>query len=59
MQIINVSGQAWQDLFFVADLRLSIGNADGSAHDTAPLPGAIIDAFRIDGTVTLGLNDNL
>lgn len=59
VQIINISGIPWQDLFFVADLGLSIGNADGSAYDTAPLPGAIIDAFRIDGTVTPGVNNNL
>lgn len=60
VQIINVSGQAWTNLFFVADLGLSIGNADGTAYDTAPLPGAIVDAFRIDGTVTVtGMNDNL
>lgn len=60
VQIRNVSGQAWNNLFFVADLGLSIGNADGTAYDTTPLPGAIVDAFRIDGTVTVtGMNDNL
>lgn len=57
--ITNVSGQTWIDLFFVADLGLSIGNADGTFYDTAPLPGSTIDAFRIDGTVTPGVNNNL
>jgi hypothetical protein len=59
VRILNISGQAWTDLFFVADLGLSIGNADGSVYDTVPLPGTIVDAFRIDGTVTPGVNNNL
>lgn len=60
IQIVNVSGQAWNNLFFVADLGLSIGNADGTVYDTAPTPGVVVDAFRIDGTVTItGMNDNL
>jgi hypothetical protein len=59
VDMINVSGQAWQDLFFVTDLNVFVGNADGSVFDVAGAPGAITDAFRIDGTVTAGINNNL
>src|SRR5215212_4862313 len=55
----NVSGQAWRDLFFVADLGLRVGNADGNMIDVVNAPGVVTDAFRIDGTLTLGLNNNL
>ena len=55
----NVSGQAWRDLFFVGDLGMRIGNADGNMIDTVLAPGVVTDAFRIDGTKTLGLNNNL
>jgi hypothetical protein len=58
--ITNISGQAWQDLFFVVDGNSSVGNADGMVAD--PFNAAIppTDAFRIDGTVTVtGMNDNL
>ncbi|MBC8108763.1 MAG: hypothetical protein H7Z14_19420 [Anaerolineae bacterium] len=59
VQITNTSGIAWQNLFFVADLGLTIGNADGNMIDVIGAPGVTTDAFRIDGTVTLGLNNNL
>jgi hypothetical protein len=59
VDMMNVSGQAWQDLFFVTDLGVFVGNADGSVFDVAGAPGAITDAFRIDGTVTAGINSNL
>ena len=59
VQITNTSGQAWQNLFFVADLGLTIGNADGNMIDPVLAPGVTTDAFRIDGTVTLGANNNL
>jgi hypothetical protein len=59
VQITNVSGSDWVDLYFVGDLGMQVGNADGALWDTAPLPGAITDAFRIDGTVTAGINNNL
>lgn len=55
----NTSGVAWKNLFFVADLGLTIGNADGNMIDVIGAPGVVADAFRIDGTVTLGLNNNL
>jgi hypothetical protein len=56
----NVSGIAWTNLFFVADLGLTIGNADGTVIDVVNAPGVAVDAFKIDGTVTVtGLNDNL
>jgi hypothetical protein len=59
IRITNISGQAWQNLFFVADLGLTVGNADGTVFDGPP--GVVpTDAFRIDGTVTVtGMNDNL
>jgi hypothetical protein len=55
----NVSGIAWTNLFFVADLGLTIGNADGNVIDVVNAPGVVADAFRIDGTVTAGVNNNL
>lgn len=59
VQITNTSGQAWQNLFFVADLGLKIGNADGSMIDVVNAPGVTADAFRIDGTTTIANNNNL
>jgi hypothetical protein len=59
VQIRNVSPIAWQDLFFVVDLGTTFGNADGSIFDAIGAPGVITDAMRIDGTVTLGVNNNL
>jgi len=57
IRMTNASGNSWQDLFFVADLPFTVGNADGSAQDNTT-PG-FTDAFRIDGTVTFGVNNNL
>jgi hypothetical protein len=59
VQITNVSGQAWRDLFFVGDLGMRVGNADGNMIDVVNAPGVVTDAFRIDGTVTAGINNNL
>jgi hypothetical protein len=59
VDIQNVSGQAWTNLFFVGDLGLTVGNADGNMIDVVNAPGVVTDAFRIDGTVTVGLNNNL
>jgi len=59
VQINNISGIAWTDLFFVADLGLTIGNADGVVIDVVNAPGVVVDAFKIDGTVTAGVNNSL
>ena len=59
VQITNTSNQAWQNLFFVADLGLTIGNADGNMIDPVLAPGVTVDAFRIDGTATIANNNNL
>jgi len=59
VSITNVSGTAWKNLFFVADLGIKVGNADGSMEDAIGAPNVLSDAFRIDGTVTVGLNNNL
>jgi hypothetical protein len=52
----NASGQDWQDLFFVGDLGMRIGNSDGNFIDVVNAPGVITDAFRIDSA---GINNNL
>jgi hypothetical protein len=59
VQMVNVSGIAWQDLFFVCDQGVTVGNADGTVADVALAPNVFTDAFRIDGTVTPGINNNL
>lgn len=59
VQIINTSGIAWNNLYFVADHGMTIGNADGKIADLIGAPNILEDAFRIDGTVTLGINNNL
>ena len=59
VQIRNVSGIAWRDLFFVVDLGATLGNADGRVVDLNLAPNAPADAMRIDGTVTAGINNNL
>lgn len=53
VHLTNVSGQAWKDLFFVADLGVTIGNADGRVEDVLGAPGVLTDAFRID---SVGIN---
>jgi hypothetical protein len=59
VEIRNTSGIAWTNLFFVDNLGMSIGNADGVVMDVTNAPGVVADAFRIDGTVTAGGNANL
>jgi hypothetical protein len=59
VQITNVSGTAWKNLFFVGNLGTRVGNADGNMIDVVLAPGVVTDAFRIDGTVTAGINNNL
>jgi hypothetical protein len=41
VDILNISGTAWANLYFVADAGMTVGNADGSVIDVlnAPLPG--------------------
>lgn len=59
VQMTNLSPYAYTDLFFVADAGISIGNSDGVVEDVVNAPGVFTDAFRIDGSVTFGANDNL
>jgi hypothetical protein len=59
VMMTNLSPYAYIDLFFVADDGVLIGNADGTIADLIGAPGVTADAFRIDGTVTLGINNNL
>jgi hypothetical protein len=59
VQITNVSGQAWQDLYFVANANNGVGNADGSVLDLSNAAIPPSDAFRIDGTVTPGATNSL
>lgn len=56
VQIRNLSGQAWQDLFFVVDSGLTLGNSDGTIRDAVGAPNIFSDAMRID---SLGINNNL
>lgn len=57
VRITNISTVDYKDLFFVVDAGVTVGNADGLIEDVA-FPG-FTDAFRIDGTVTLGVNNPL
>jgi hypothetical protein len=59
VQMTNISGVAWKNLFFVANNGMTIGNSDGSMIDVAGAPNIKTDSFRIDGTVTVGVNNNL
>jgi len=60
VRIVNVSGLSWQDLFFVCDGGVTVGNADGVMFNPAMATAPPTDAFRIDGTLTVtGMNDNL
>ena len=56
VHIENVSGRWWTNLFFVADVGATIGNADGIIEDMSGAPGVMTDAFRIDAS---GVNANL
>ncbi|HZW08446.1 MAG TPA: PEP-CTERM sorting domain-containing protein [Phycisphaerales bacterium] len=51
----NLSGRSWQDLFYVADPETSLSNLDGEAMSYAAI-GIHTPAFRIDA---LGMNKNL
>jgi len=55
--ITNLSNIAYTDLFYVADVGVSVGNFDGVIEDLVQ-PGAA-RAFRIDGTTTAGINNPL
>jgi hypothetical protein len=59
VQIRNLSGIPWMNLFFVVDLGATLGNADGTVQDVAGAPGVFTDSMKIDGTVTAGINNNL
>jgi len=59
VQMTNLSQYAYIDLFFVADTGILVGNADGNVVDVVNAPGVTADAFKIDGTVTLGVNNPL
>ena len=56
VHITNITGQSFGNLFFVADVGATIGNADGTIADTIGAPGVPTDAFHIDA---LGTNPNL
>src|SRR5262245_17840338 len=56
VHMTNVSGQAWKNVFFVADAGATIGNSDGRIEDMSGAPGVLCDAFRIDAQ---GVNANL
>src|SRR3954453_9686818 len=56
VHMTNLSGQAWKNVFFVADAGATIGNADGRVDDLLGAPGVMSDAFRIDA---FGVNANL
>lgn len=55
--ITNLSNIAYTNLYYVADGGVGVGNYDGLAEDLAQ-PG-FTNAFRIDGTVTPGVNNPL
>ena len=59
VSITNLTGISWVDVWFVADGIGMLTNVDAAIGETAPLPGLPGDAFRIDGTVTIGLNNPL
>ncbi len=55
--ITNLSNIAYTNLFYVADKGVNAGNIDGVIDDLTFLGAG--DAFRIDGTVTAGVNNPL
>jgi hypothetical protein len=59
VSIQNTSGLAWRDRYFECKQGATAGNADGTVVDLVGAPNVPTDAFKIDGTVTLGLNNNL
>ncbi|MCC6680980.1 MAG: PEP-CTERM sorting domain-containing protein [Phycisphaeraceae bacterium] len=57
VRITNISGIDYRNLYFVVDAGVDVGNHDGHIQDlTAP---GFHKAYRIDGTVTPGLNNPL
>ncbi len=59
VSITNMGSVAYVDLFFVVDAGSTVGNFDGFIEDLAGPPGAFEQAFKIDGTVTSGVNNSL
>ena len=59
VRIVNLGSAYWENLHFVADegVDFSLGNFDGEIEDLT-MPG-FTKAFRIDGTVTPGINNPL
>jgi len=57
IRVINISPFDYSNLFFVGDQGVTVGNYDGLIED-AVFPGPEL-AFKIDGTVTPGLNNPL
>ncbi len=55
VEMTNLSGQYWDNLFYVADPQTSLSNVDGLAMSYAA-PGVMTPAFRIDA---IGTNRNL
>ncbi|MFG0259057.1 MAG: PEP-CTERM sorting domain-containing protein [Phycisphaerales bacterium JB041] len=55
VEMTNLSGRYWDNLFYVGDIDTSVSNIDGFA-DSAAAPGVVGQAFRIDA---LGSNRNL
>lgn len=56
VQIRNLTGVAWKDLFLVVDAGATLGNSDGMIRDAVGAPTIFADAMRID---SLGINNNL
>ncbi len=60
IRMTNVGPKSWQDLYFVADdIGFVVGNYDGVMQDLSNPGVAPSQAFRIDGTVTPGVNNPL
>jgi hypothetical protein len=55
VEMVNLSGRDWTNLFYVADPMTGLSNVDGLAESFAA-PGIRTEAFRID---SVGLNRNL
>ena len=55
VEMTNLTGKYWNNLFYVADPETSLSNVDGMAMSYAA-PGAVTPAFRID---SVGMNRNL
>lgn len=55
VEMTNLSGRYWDNLFYVADPDTTISNVDGFAF-SAVAPGVVGQAFRID---RVGMNRNL